>query len=660
MPLKSRSAQQLISRIKGDSTMNRFVTISLCLLLFLSACGTLEISVDRTPTPNLGATAVVGTLQAQNAQLATQNATLNPISAALTMDSSSEIIRQKMQATSTFWQTIFVDGTITWYAPAGETAPAQVFHEQDWIDHPTHRFRVLLGPAGGAAETFKACDGVTILNIDLKSGQSQSNPLPKFAQDTSPVAGQDMLWGQIGTPLSEIALSTDYAATGGVFVPLKLETVAGRQTLVVDWTRADTNQHAFRAWLDVETGVILKLQEFGKGGGDTIQGERVVNQVVYNTGFADALFGPPSSPAQFSDVNGVPLTPTAQAPTPSTQADPLGQVYFFISDQKYGDETVKLVRLPGSCVVGQNACPQPEDVSTPSPLNFSLTPLVWSPDGKVAAYAYPGNKTGDKTDLFLFDPIKQSWTSLAEFNFIDPPMWSPDGNWLAFRVQDGQGNEDIYAIRRDGTGLTDLTASDKLSSDNRPYIADGWISGSVILRSGKPGTEGNVYLMNPQDGTVKSLFETLLIKSQFFPSPDGERLAYFEYSDNSPRRVLELVDAGGTTVHELFVFRDGSIYPVVWSPDGAKIAFMYAGDPSQTRQDVYMVNRDGTELSQVYRGMMVSTLAFSPDGKSLLIQDDDAAGRHIFVVDLATLEQHMLQAPDLPLDWVWLAPSWQP
>ena len=201
--------------------MNRFVTISLCLLLFLSACGTLEISVDRTPTPNLGATAVVGSLQAQNAQLATQNATLNPVSAALTMDSSSEIIRQKMQATSTFWQTIFVDGTITWYAPEGETAPAQVFHEQDWIDHPTHRFRVLLGPAGGAAETFKACDGVTILNIDLKSGQSQSNPLPKFAQDTSPVAGQDMLWGQIGTPLSEIALSTDYAATGGGFVPLR-------------------------------------------------------------------------------------------------------------------------------------------------------------------------------------------------------------------------------------------------------------------------------------------------------------------------------------------------------------------------------------------------------------------------------------------------------
>ncbi len=626
------------------------------LILLLSACGTLEITVDRTATPDLNTTATVGALQTQNAQLATRIATLNPVSAALTMDSSSEAIRQKMQASSTLWRTIFVDGTITWYPPDGGSGPQQVFHEQDWMDYPNHRFRALVGPAGSPAETFKACDGATLLETDLKTGQSQVRPLPEFARQLPSSPGQDMLWSQIGTPLAEIVLSASYSGTGGLFKPLETETIAGRQTLVVDWTREGNSQHSFRAWVDVEMGVILKFQEFGKAGGVTLQGERVVNQVVYNPAFPDSLFTTPVSPPQFSDISGNLLTPTAVVPTPSNSADPLGQVYFFIFDHNYGHETTQLVRLPGSCVTGRSACPEPANIPTPVPFNFSLTPLVWSPGGKLAALAYP--VSNDKTVLSIFEPVGRSWTSLTEFNFIDPPMWSPDGNWLAFREQDGQGGEDIYAIRRDGTGLTNLTASGKLPPESRPYALEGWVKDSVLLLPARPGMEGRVYLLNPFNGDLKLLFETLLIKSQLVPSPDGENLAYYEYSDNSPKLTLKLIDLAGTTLHELGVFQGGSINPVIWSPDGARLAFGHVVNPPEN-QDVYVVNRDGSGLSQVYRGNAVSTLAFSPDGGSLLIQDNDVTGRHIFLIDLASLDQHMLQAPGLPLDWWWLAPSWQ-
>ena len=68
--------------------MKRLITLFMGLLVSLSACGTLEISVDRTATPDLSATATVGELKAQNAQLATQNATLNPKTRLLTMDSA--------------------------------------------------------------------------------------------------------------------------------------------------------------------------------------------------------------------------------------------------------------------------------------------------------------------------------------------------------------------------------------------------------------------------------------------------------------------------------------------------------------------------------------------------------------------------------------------
>ncbi len=58
--------------------MNNLMRASICVLLFfISACGTLEITMDSTPTPDVAATGTVGALQAQNAELATQIAMLN-------------------------------------------------------------------------------------------------------------------------------------------------------------------------------------------------------------------------------------------------------------------------------------------------------------------------------------------------------------------------------------------------------------------------------------------------------------------------------------------------------------------------------------------------------------------------------------------------------
>jgi Tol biopolymer transport system component len=78
-------------------------------------------------------------------------------------------------------------------------------------------------------------------------------------------------------------------------------------------------------------------------------------------------------------------------------------------------------------------------------------------------------------------------------------------------------------------------------------------------------------------------------------------------------------------------------------------------------QDVYMIASDGTNLRQVYHSNAgsINDIIFSPDGRYLLLQDDDATGRHLFVIDLSTMEKHLVQIPNIPLDWWWLSPSWQ-
>ncbi len=647
--------------------MKRIVYFWMMLMTFLSGCGTLEISLDYNPVTvvEAGVTATPGASDT----ITQPGGQEQPAPTGLSLDSTSGEIQTAMLESAAKWDTIWMDGGITWYDSSGSGQPPQLFREQVWIEQPGSRFRVLLGPADGPAGTFKVSDGVTILEMDLASGQSQSRPFPESARvahyvpPVEPgVSYPNPIWGQIGTPLSELVFSADRAQSRGTFKPVALELVAGRKALAVEWTYVDNQEASFRAWLDLETAVVLKMQEFDKSGGGALQAERVVHQVIFDAPMSESMFGLQFSqlPA-FSDIDGNPLSPVEQVPTPSTGLDPLGQVYFFITDHTSGNERARLVRLPGSCVAGQTPCPEPETVSVPFDLNFSPAPLAWSPNGKYAALAYPSSQGGTRSTLALFDPDGQSWVSLAEFNIIDPPVWSSDSNWLAFRVQDGYGGDDIYVVRRDGNDLVNMTASEKLPSEGRPYILSGWINDNIILRSGNPGAGGLVYLRRVGDGFTKPLFDTPWTKSDMVPSPDGSFLAYPDIGDQGT--VLTLLSPGGSTFRELGTFQGGSIYPIVWSPDGTQIAFakMTAFDPI-SGQDVYIIGRDGLGLQQVYHSEFgsISTIGFSPDVRYLLIQDNDATGRHIYVADLSTLEIHLLQAPGLPLDWWCLSPSWRP
>jgi WD40 repeat protein len=633
--------------------MKKVVYILIGLATFLSGCGTLEISFDVTPASAAGASVT-----------ATPEPETKPTS--LSFTSTSTEIQVAMLESATKWITVWMDGVVTWYDPTDSGQPPQTFHEQVWIDHSTGRFRILQGSGEAMAETFKVSDGLTILEMDLTTGQSRSRPLPESARESHYVpplepdaSYPNPLWGQIGTPLSELIFSADRAQNQGTFKPVAIEKIAGKQTLAVEWTYTDNQQPSFRAWLDVETAVILKLQEFGKGSGDKLQSERVVNQVVYDASMSDNLFDLQfSEMPSFSDISGNPLAVTESAPMLSADDDSLGQVYFFIFNHEYGNETTKLVRLPGSCVAGVSPCPQVEDITLPYPIDFSMVPLAWSPDGRFAAFYY-----GSSLDegLFLFKPEDESWSKIVDLPFIDPPIWSSDGNWLAFRSQDGYGGDDIYVVRRDGNDLVNMTASEKLPPEGRPYILSGWINDNIILRSGNPGSEGLVYLRRVGDGFTKPLFDTPWTKSDMVPSPDGSFLAYPDFTDQNV--LLKLLSPDGNTFRDLATFQSSSIYPIIWSPDGMQIAFArLAGFDSMSGQDVYIIGQDGRNLQQIYHSDFgsISTIVFSPDGQHLLIQDDDATGRFIYVINLSTLETHLLQAPSLPLDWWWLAPSWQP
>ena len=191
-------------------------------------------------------------------------------------------------------------------------------------------------------------------------------------------------------------------------------------------------------------------------------------------------------------------------------------------------------------------------------------------------------------------------------------------------------------------------------------MMNGWINNNVILHPGNPGSDGRIYLIRVDDGYVKPLFDSPWTKSDLVPSPDGSLLAFSDVSGQ--KTVLKILTSGGGSMRDLVTFQNGSIFPIIWSPDGMQIAFAEMTFDPAGGQEIYIIGRDGHNLQQVYHSStgIPSGFAFSPDGQFLLIPDMDATGQHLFIVNLSTLEQRLLQVPGLRLDWWWLAPSWQP
>jgi Tol biopolymer transport system component len=186
---------------------------------------------------------------------------------------------------------------------------------------------------------------------------------------------------------------------------------------------------------------------------------------------------------------------------------------------------------------------------------------------------------------------------------------------------------------------------------------------NIIMRSALTGASGSIYLVRANDGIARPMFDTLLTKAQFVASPDASLLVYDDYASDSQNHVLKVMEPDGANAVTLANFAGGSIYPVVWSPDSKLIAFNYYSSfaNGEPKAEVYVIGRDGSNLSIVYAGITVGRLVFSPNGRYLLVEETTSvSGGHLFLIDLATLEQRILQAPGLSMDYDWYAPSWRP
>ncbi len=223
----------------------------------------------------------------------------------------------------------------------------------------------------------------------------------------------------------------------------------------------------------------------------------------------------------------------------------------------------------------------------------------WSHDGMRLAYF---SNEGGKTNIYTvrFDGEGGAINLTGDyFQGSSDPSWSPDGSQIAFVFMDNaiSGGDDtagIAVMNSDGTGIVKIRSVPCVGGCSPPRGPDWSPDGTRIVFT---NDDGDIYTMNPDGTDLVNLTNHLSRNATPAWSPDGSKIAFASNRGGRVRQSgrfiweIHIMNADGSEVVSLTAALPSSWEPS-WSPDGDKIAFMVY--PENSRQDIWVMNSDGT------------------------------------------------------------------
>jgi len=255
--------------------------------------------------------------------------------------------------------------------------------------------------------------------------------------------------------------------------------------------------------------------------------------------------------------------------------------------------------------------------------DWNETAPDWSPDGTMIAFhgnkfcAAPWTQPCNKTGLFLMNPSEPAeqtlLTNLAPEEVgvqlgVHFGAWSSDGQRIAFNSwanADGTGiqpprTRDIFFIKVDGTGLTNLTqnikngTTDILADDFRP----DWYGGKIVFTTNRDGNL-EIYIMNADGSGQTRLTNNTASDRGPKWSPDGTKIAFESVRDGNWE--IYVMNADGTGLDRLTA-TPAEEANVSWSPNGRKIAFnrmVLAEGAVAPHFQIFTMKADGSHQEQL-------------------------------------------------------------
>jgi Tol biopolymer transport system component len=240
------------------------------------------------------------------------------------------------------------------------------------------------------------------------------------------------------------------------------------------------------------------------------------------------------------------------------------------------------------------------------------------------------------------------WLSGSPGNRNDMPVWSPDGNSIAF-FSDRGGNPDIYIMKLDGSHVEQLTRDafaslyfTKSPDDRNPsWSPDG---SQIAFESGRDNqmmtyVNHDIYVMSADGSNVRRLTDNGADEGSPHWSPNGDSIAYVTMEYFSDRALIEdpewniyVMNADGTDPVQLTKDLSSELEPA-WSPDGTRIAFI--SDRNGPDFDIYVMNADGSNVTQLTNDSANEFgPRWSPDGNQIVFNSDGNSNVQLFMISI--------------------------
>jgi Tol biopolymer transport system component len=297
--------------------------------------------------------------------------------------------------------------------------------------------------------------------------------------------------------------------------------------------------------------------------------------------------------------------------------------------------------IPGVCDGGtrrliwvdRNGRAQP--VASAPPRSY-LHPRL-SPDGRRLAIEIEGTNH----NLYVYDFDRGILANITTDGVSHWPVWSPDGNELAYRV----GPMAAFRIRRvpaDRSRPPREVNAAGVSQSAESWSPDGH---TLLYTTGRPGYAPNIMVASlAGEGSVHPLEETKFAEGSPKFSPDGRWLAYCSNESGKPQVYVQAYPGPGAKVQ---ISSDGGTDPV-WKRNGGEL-FYRNGDSMMavavSTAPMFRAHRPqelwrghyshGTSSSCGLPGATSSNYDVTADGaRFLMIQDDQdqAISRQVVVV----------------------------